>query len=208
MEVKRLAGLEPASVFGYFEEICSIPHGSRNTKLISDYLVNFAKSHDLRYIQDDADNVIIFADATPGFEDHAPIILQGHMDMVCEQDADCTIDMTREGLDVTHDGNVVFAKGTTLGADNGTAVAIMMDILQRDDRIDSSEDYFYAVICDGMGQGRGAAFASSASIRFLKQMLEAKMSVETSLSVLNAWLRADREECSVSIDILQIDLLS
>lgn len=74
--------------------------------------------------------------------------------------------------------------------------------------IDSSEDYFYAVICDGMGQGRGAAFASSASIRFLKQMLEAKMSVETSLSVLNAWLRADREECSVSIDILQIDLLS
>lgn len=74
--------------------------------------------------------------------------------------------------------------------------------------IDSSEDYFYAVICDGMGQGRGAAFASSASIRFLKQMLEAKMSVETSLSVLNAWLRADREECSVSIDILRIDLLT
>ena len=74
--------------------------------------------------------------------------------------------------------------------------------------IDSGEDYFYAVICDGMGQGRGAAFASSASIGFLKQMLEAKMSVETSLSVLNAWLRADREECSVSIDILQIDLLS
>ena len=74
--------------------------------------------------------------------------------------------------------------------------------------IDSGEDYFYAVICDGMGQGRGAAFASSASIGFLKQMLEARMSVETSLSVLNAWLRADREECSVSIDILKIDLLT
>ena len=74
--------------------------------------------------------------------------------------------------------------------------------------IDSGEDYFYAVICDGMGQGSRAAFASSASIGFLKQMLEAKMSVETSLSVLNAWLRADREECSVSIDILRIDLLT
>lgn len=74
--------------------------------------------------------------------------------------------------------------------------------------IDSGEDYFYAVICDGMGQGGRAAFASSASIGFLKQMLEAKMSVETSLSVLNAWLRADREECSVSIDILRIDLLT
>ena len=74
--------------------------------------------------------------------------------------------------------------------------------------IDSGEDYFYAVICDGMGQGSGAAFASSASIGFLKQMLEARMSVETSLSVLNAWLRADREECSVSIDILRVDLLT
>ena len=129
METKRLAGLEPAAVFGYFEEICSIPHGSRNTKQISDYLVNFAKSQNLRYIQDDADNVIIFGDATPGYEDHPPVILQGHMDMVCEQDADCTIDMATEGLDVTHDGNVVFARGTTLGADNGIAVAMGMAIL-------------------------------------------------------------------------------
>ena len=129
METKRLAGLEPASVFGYFEEICSMPHGSRNTRQISDYLVNFAKSHDLRYIQDDADNVIIFADATPGYEDHPPVILQGHMDMVCEQDADCTINMATDGLDVTHDGNVVFAKGTTLGADNGIAVAMGLAIL-------------------------------------------------------------------------------
>ena len=129
MDTKRLAGLEPASVFGYFEEICSIPHGSRNTKQISDYLVNFAKSHDLRYIQDDADNVIIFGDATPGYEDHPAVILQGHMDMVCEQDADCTINMATDGLDVTHDGNMVFAKGTTLGADNGIAVAMALAIL-------------------------------------------------------------------------------
>ena len=129
METKRLAGLEPAAVFGYFEEICSIPHGSRNTKQISDYLVNFAKSQNLRYIHDEADNVIIFGDATPGYEDHPPVILQGHMDMVCEQDADCTIDMATEGLDVTHDGNVVFARGTTLGADNGIAVAMGMAIL-------------------------------------------------------------------------------
>ena len=129
MEIKRLAGLEPAAVFGYFEEICSMPHGSRNTKQISDYLVNFAKSHDLRYIQDDSDNVIIFGDATPGYEDHPAVILQGHMDMVCEQDADCTIDMAKEGLDVTYEGNMVYAKGTTLGADNGIAVAMGMAIL-------------------------------------------------------------------------------
>ena len=129
METKRLAGLEPAAVFGYFEEICSIPHGSRNTKLISDYLVNFAKEQNLRYIQDEADNVILFGDATAGYEDHPTVILQGHMDMVCEKDADCPIDMATEGLDVMHDGNVVFAKGTTLGADNGIAVAMGMAIL-------------------------------------------------------------------------------
>ena len=129
METKRLAGLEPASVFGYFEEICAIPHGSRNTKMISDYLVRFAKEHDLKYYQDADDNVVLFGEASEGMEDHPPVILQGHMDMVCEKDADCPIDMATEGLDVTHDGNVVFAKGTTLGADNGIAVAMGMAIL-------------------------------------------------------------------------------
>ena len=129
MKAVKLAGLEPASVFGYFEEICSIPHGSRNTKMISDYLVNFAREQGLKYIQDEDNNVILFAEASPGMEDHPPVILQGHMDMVCEKDADCAIDMAKEGLDVTHDGKVVFAKGTTLGADDGIAVAYAMAIL-------------------------------------------------------------------------------
>ena len=129
MESKKLAGLEPAPVFGYFEEICGIPHGSRNTKEISDYLVRFAKEQGLRYIQDEADNVILFAEGTCGMEDHPPVILQGHMDMVCEKDGDCPIDMAAQGLDVTHDGRMVFAKGTTLGADNGIAVALALAVL-------------------------------------------------------------------------------
>lgn len=129
MEMKRLAGLEPAAVFGYFEEICAIPHGSRNTKMISDYLVAFAKQHNLKYIQDADHNVILFGEGTCGMEDHAPVILQGHMDMVCEKDADCSIDMAVDGLDIAHDGSFVFAKGTTLGADNGIALALAMAIL-------------------------------------------------------------------------------
>ena len=129
MEAIKLAGLEPASVWGHFEKLCSIPHGSGNTKQISDYLVSFAKEHNIRYIQDEADNVILFGEGTCGMEDHEPIILQGHLDMVCEKDADCTLDMAVDGLDVTHDGNVVFAKGTTLGADNGIAVAMGLAIL-------------------------------------------------------------------------------
>jgi len=126
---RKLAGLEPESVFKYFEDICSIPHGSGNTKRISDYLVSFAVSHNLRYIQDALNNVILFADATPGYEDHPAVILQGHMDMVCEKDADCAVDMEQEGLNVTHNGEYVFAKGTTLGGDNGIAVAYALAIL-------------------------------------------------------------------------------
>ena len=129
MEAKRLAGLEPASVFGYFEEICAIPHGSGNTKMISDYLVNFAKEQGLRYIQDENNNVILFGDGTCGMEDHPPVILQGHMDMVCEKDADCPIDMAAEGLDVMHNGSFVYAKGTTLGGDDGIAVAMALALL-------------------------------------------------------------------------------
>ena len=125
----KLAGLMPLSVFGYFEKICSIPHGSGNTKLISDYLVTFAKEHDIRYIQDDLNNVILFQGGTCGMEDHAPVILQGHMDMVCEQDADCPIDMQTQGLDIGHDDQWIFANGTTLGGDNGIAVAYALALL-------------------------------------------------------------------------------
>ena len=129
MKAVKLAGLEPARVFDFFEEICSIPHGSRNEKMISDYLVAFAKDRGLKYIQDEANNVIIFQNGTCGYEDHPPVILQGHMDMVCEKDASCPIDMAVEGLDVTHDGHSVFANGTTLGGDDGIAVAYALALL-------------------------------------------------------------------------------
>ena len=129
MEAKKLAGLEPGAVFGYFEEICTIPHGSRNTKMISDYLVGFAKAHGLAYIQDEMNNVILFAPGTCGMEDHDPVILQGHIDMVCEKEAACPIDMAAEGLDVTHDGTCVYARGTTLGGDDGIAAAMALALL-------------------------------------------------------------------------------
>ena len=129
MEVMKLAGLEPASVFGYFEKICSIPHGSRNTKAISDYLVSFAKEHDVRYEQDELNNVVMYQEGTCGYENHAPVILQGHMDMVCEKDADSPINMDTDGLDIAHDDTWVFAHGTTLGGDNGIAVAYILALL-------------------------------------------------------------------------------
>ena len=129
MSEKRLAGLQPGAVFEYFEELCAIPHGSHNTKAISDHIVAFAKEQGLRYIQDEANNVILFGEGTCGMEDHPPVILQGHMDMVCEKDADCTINMDTDGLDIGHDGSYVFARGTTLGGDDGIAIAYAMALL-------------------------------------------------------------------------------
>ena len=129
MEAIKLAGLEPQPVFAYFERFCSIPHGSGNTKRISDYLVSFAKENEIRYVQDELNNVILFGEGTCGMEDHEPVIIQGHMDMVCEKDADCPIDMDKDGLDITHDGTCVYARGTTLGGDDGIAVAFAMALL-------------------------------------------------------------------------------
>ena len=129
MYAEKLAGLAPANVFGYFEKICSIPHGSRNTGLIADYLVEFAKEHEIRYIRDELNNVIFFQEGTCGLENHDPVIIQGHSDMVCEKDADCAIDMATEGLDLAHDGRYVFARGTTLGGDDGIALAYALAIL-------------------------------------------------------------------------------
>jgi len=129
MEPIKLAGLEPKAPLGYFEKFCSIPHGSDNTKGISDYLVSFAKEHELEYVQDEYNNVIIFGEATCGYDDHEPVAIQGHIDMVCEKDANCTINMDTDPLDLTHDGTYIYAKGTTLGADDGVAAALGLALL-------------------------------------------------------------------------------
>lgn len=124
-----LKGLKPEKVFEYFELLCSVPHGSGNTKQISDLCVNFAKERGLEYRQDEYNNVIIFKPAAPGYENAEPVILQGHMDMVCAAEPDCGIDMKTDGLNLMVEGDWIKAKGTSLGGDNCIAVAMIMAIL-------------------------------------------------------------------------------
>ena len=128
-----LENLQPQRVFYYFEKMCEIPHGSRNTKQISDFCVDFAKAHNLEYYQDADNNVIIIKEATPGYENAEAVIIQGHLDMVCEKTADCSKDMEKEGLEIYVDGEEVRAKDTTLGGDNGIAVAMALAILESKD---------------------------------------------------------------------------
>lgn len=127
--MRILENLEPQDVFYYFEEICKIPHGSGNTGQISDYLKAFADEHGLYCRQDELNNIIMIKEASKGYEDHEPVLLQGHMDMVAVKDADCTIDMTKDGLQLEILGDRLSAKGTSLGGDDGIAVAFALALL-------------------------------------------------------------------------------
>mgnify|MGYP002770992184 FL=1 len=127
--MRALENLKPENVFYYFEEIANIPHGSRNTKQISDYLVNFAKERNLEHYQDELNNVVIIKEASEGYESAEPVIIQGHMDMVCEKENGSTIDFEKDGLELYVDDGFVKAKDTTLGGDDGIAVAYALALL-------------------------------------------------------------------------------
>lgn len=127
-----LSNLEPQNVFHFFEEITKIPHGSGNVGQISDYLVKFARDRGLFCIQDELKNIIIVKEAVPGYEDEPAVILQGHMDMVAVKKPDCDIDMAKEGLRIAVRGDEIYAEGTSLGGDDGIAVAYALALLDSD----------------------------------------------------------------------------
>lgn len=127
--MRVLTNLEPKDIFYFFEEICNIPHGSGNTEKISSYLEQFAIQRGLEHYRDEAGNIIIIKEASSGYEDHAPVMLQGHMDMVAVKKPGCPIDMKTEGLKLAVEGDKIYAKGTSLGGDDGIAVAYGLALL-------------------------------------------------------------------------------
>lgn len=124
-----LQDLQPQDVFHYFEQITAVPRPSGHPTAIGDYCETFAKAHGLRCIRDEAGNVVIFKDGDEGKE---PVILQGHLDMVCVCDPDVRIDFCRDALPLATDGEYVFSKGTSLGADDGIAMAMILALLASD----------------------------------------------------------------------------
>ena len=124
--------LEPAKVFYYFEEISKIPRGSGNTKAVSNYCVAFAKERGLYVRQDELNNVVIKKPATAGYEDKPAVIIQGHLDMVAEKDPDSDHDFMKNPIKLIVDGDFITADKTTLGADDGIAVAVGLAILDDD----------------------------------------------------------------------------
>lgn len=133
MNKNVLAGLKPEKVFKYFEEISAVPRGSGKTDAISAYCETFAEERNLRCIRDKANNIVIFKNGTSGYEKKDPVILQGHLDMVWEKTAESTINFETDGLTLAVDGDYVHADGTTLGGDDGAAIAMFLALLDSDD---------------------------------------------------------------------------
>ena len=111
-----LKGLQPQRVFYYFEEITKIPHGSGDMSAIASFCENFAKEHNLKCYRDNADNVVIYKDGTKHLKNAEPIILQGHLDMVCQKTEDCNIDFSKDSLEIFIDGDFIKAKNTAFPA--------------------------------------------------------------------------------------------
>lgn len=116
----------------FFQEISKIPRGSENEKAICDYVENFAVEHHLRYIRDDMHNIIVYKAATPGYEDHDVIMLEGHMDMVCEKNNDSTHDFMNDPIELIEKDGFLWANQTTLGADDGAGICYMLAVLEDD----------------------------------------------------------------------------
>ncbi len=122
-------GRAPEELFHRFEDICAIPHGSGSEGMIADFVEGFARERGLFVVRDKNNNVFVRRDAAPGYENHEPVLVQGHIDMVCEADPDVSIDWQRDGVTLRLDGDMLTASGTTLGADDGVAVAVMLALL-------------------------------------------------------------------------------
>lgn len=131
--MRVLENLAPKKVFYYFEEISKIPHISFHEQELSDYCVAFAKEHNLEHYQDEMGNVVIIKEATAGYESVEPIIIQGHLDMVGDKTDDCTLDMEKEAITLLVEGDYVTADSTTLGGDDGIAVAYALAFLDSED---------------------------------------------------------------------------
>lgn len=166
--MRVLENLEPKKVFYYFEEICSIPHGSGNLDGISSYLARFAKDRGLFHVRDASNNVIIVKEASAGYESVPPIILQGHMDMVAVKKNDCDIDLEKDPLRLKVEGDLIRAEGTSLGGDDGIAVAYILAILDSEDIMHPRIE---AVITTDEEVGMEGATAIDLSMLRAKRML-------------------------------------
>lgn len=170
VNMEKLRNSKCSQVFGYFEELSAIPRGSGNEKQISDFMVAFAKKHGLEVIQDKAMNVIIKKPATAGYEGAPTVILQGHLDMVCEKNKSTVHDFEKDPIKLKVVDDMIYAEGTTLGADNGIALAYAMALLASKDIPHPALEVLFTSDEENTMSGAPALDASKLSGRILINM--------------------------------------
>ncbi|MBQ8281936.1 MAG: aminoacyl-histidine dipeptidase [Lachnospiraceae bacterium] len=186
---------DKALFWKYFEEMCAIPHGSGNITAISNYLVDFARKHELKYVQDEVGNVVIYKDASEGYENEPGVIIQGHMDMVAVKDDDCSLDLTKDGLKLVIDGDWLTAEGTSLGGDDGIAVAYALAILADKE---AKHPYLEVVVTVDEEVGMDGAIALDGSLLKARRMLNIDNEGEGIL--LTSCAGGSKIECSIPVE--------
>ena len=193
----QITELEPRKVFYYFSELAKIPHGSGNTRQIEQYCLDFAEKRGLDAYRDEYGNVMIFKDGTEGYEHSAPVILQGHLDMVCEKLPSCTKDMEKEGIDLIVDGDILRADGTTLGGDDAIAAAYILALLDSDD---IPHPPIEGLLTVDEETGLRGAHALDASRLHGRKLINIDSEVEGVLTVSCAG--ASRVSCNIPVDLI------
>lgn len=197
--MRVLENLKPEKVYYYFEDICNIPHGSGNLDGISSYLAKFAEDRGLFHIRDASNNIIIVKEATAGYEAVDPIILQGHMDMVAVKKNDCDIDLEKDPLRLKIDGDYIYAEGTSLGGDDGIAVAYILAVL---DAVDIPHPRIEAVITTDEEVGMEGATAIDLSMLKAKRMLNIDSEEEGIL--LTSCAGGMRTDCHIPVNKVSV----
>ncbi|MFO7866666.1 MAG: aminoacyl-histidine dipeptidase [Candidatus Aminicenantes bacterium] len=141
----KLSGFKPSSLWEYFEEFLKIPHCSGNEKALGDYIISVAEELGLKWKRDDNGNVVVYKDASPGLEGAPGVILQGHLDMVCEKNSDVEHDFAEDPIQAEIEGEWVTAKGTTLGADNGIGGCAALAVMAADDLTHPPLEFLFTV---------------------------------------------------------------
>ncbi|MFV0519167.1 MAG: aminoacyl-histidine dipeptidase [Lachnospirales bacterium] len=195
-----LANLEPKKVLYFFEELSKIPRGSSNEKAVSDYCKKFAEERSLEVYQDEIFNIVIKKAGTKGKENNETVILQGHLDMVCEKNKDTEFDFLKDGIKLKLEGDFLSGTGTTLGADNGVAVAIAMAIL---DSNDLEHPPLEAVFTAQEETGMDGAFALDTSILKATKMIN--IDTDTEGIFFTSCAGGNKNQGFLNIDYVTID---
>ncbi len=190
-----LKELNPKRFFKFFEEICDIPHGSGNEAALASYLEKFAHDREIFCIRDSVNNVLMRINASAGMESAQPILIQGHIDMVCEKNSGTVHDFEKDPLDLRISDGWVYANGTTLGADDGTAVAVMLALMDEPELVHPEMEFLFTT-----GEETGLIGAKNFDYSLIKSKILINLDTDNESEVIASCAGGQRSRVIVPLE--------